>query len=114
VTTDHSKERITKPSETTLDLVSSAPSCDSQSLSEAQRRRIAAREMLKGIKGDRAWVTGVDDRSLDFLATAISEHMLMELAQVWMVSDLGYPTSSRLAALTEQLYLQNAVAALDC
>lgn len=35
------------------------------------------------MKGDREWIAGVDDSSLDFLATEISEQTLQELARRW-------------------------------
>ena len=73
----------------------------------------AAREALAEMKGDQAWVAGVDDSSLDFLATAMSEQMMQEVARRWRVPTMGYPTSSKLAILAERLHLQAAVAALD-
>ena len=65
------------------------------------------------MKGDEGWIAGVDGRSLDFLATGISEQIMLELARTWTVLGLGYPTSSKLAALAESLHLQAAVVALD-
>jgi hypothetical protein len=55
----------------------------------------------------------IDDGSLDFLAEEISEQMMQELARTWTAFNMGYPTSSRLAALAETIYLRTAVAALD-
>lgn len=78
-----------------------------------KQRRAAAREALAAMKGDQGWIAEVDERSLDFLATEVSEQMVQELVRRWMVPTMGYPTSSKLAALTEGYYLQAAVAALD-
>jgi hypothetical protein len=43
----------------------------------------------------------------------MSEQMMQQLAMTWIVLGMGYPTSSRLATLTERLHLRAAVAALD-
>jgi hypothetical protein len=43
----------------------------------------------------------------------MSQPMMRQLAMTWTVLDMGYPSLSRLAALTERLHLQAAVAALD-
>jgi hypothetical protein len=76
-------------------------------------RRAAARELLCSMKGAQDWIAGVDDESLNFLATGMSEQMMQQLAMTWIVLGMGYPTSSRLATLTERLHLRAAVAALD-
>jgi hypothetical protein len=77
------------------------------------RRRVAAGAALFRMKGERGWRPGVDDSSLDFLASAISEQMMLELASTWRAQGMGYPTSSKLAALAESLHLRAAVTALD-
>jgi hypothetical protein len=77
------------------------------------RRRAAAREALAKMKGDPGWIAKVDDSSLDFLATDVSEPLMRELASRWVAPTMGYPTSSSLAAMAERFYLQAAVAALD-
>jgi hypothetical protein len=76
-------------------------------------RRVAAREVLCAMKGGQGWIAGADDEALDFLATGMSQPMMRQLAMTWTVLDMGYPSLSRLAALTERLHLQAAVAALD-
>ena len=78
----------------------------------AMGQRRAARKALAEMKRDRDWIAGVDDSSLDFLATEISQQMMQELAKRW-APRMEYPTSSNLAALAESLHLQAAVAALD-
>jgi hypothetical protein len=76
-------------------------------------RRAAAREVLSEMKGYQGWIAEVDDSSLDFLATGISEQIMLEMARTWTVRGMGYPTSTKLAALSESVLLQAAVAALD-
>ena len=78
-----------------------------------QQRRAAARAALDEMKGNHGSVAWIDDSSLDFLAEEISEQMMQELARTWPAFKMGYPTSSKLAALAETIYLQEAVAALD-
>jgi hypothetical protein len=63
--------------------------------------------------GDQNSDVRADDSSLNFLAEEISEQMMQELARTWTAFEMGYPTSSKLAALVETIYLQTAVAALD-
>jgi hypothetical protein len=63
------------------------------------------------MEGHHGLVTSIDGR-LDFLADEISEQMMHELARTWTSFKMGYPTSSKLAALAETIYLQWAVAAL--
>jgi hypothetical protein len=64
-------------------------------------------------EGDGDWVAEVDDSALDFLATEVSEQMMQELARRWVLPAMGYPTPLELAALSERLHLEAAVAALD-
>ena len=78
-----------------------------------EQRRAAARAALGKMEGHDDSVAWIDDRSLDFLAEEISEQMMQELARTWTAFKMGYPTSSKLAALAETIYLQAAVAALD-
>lgn len=73
-----------------------------------EQRRAAARAALDEMKGNYGSVAWIDDSSLDFLTEEISEQMMQELARTWPA-----PTSSKLAALAETIYLQEAVAALD-
>jgi hypothetical protein len=77
-----------------------------------EQRRAAARAALDEMEGHHGSVAWIDDR-LDFLAEEISEQMMQELARTWTALSMGYPTSSKLAALAETIYLQAAVAALD-
>jgi hypothetical protein len=83
------------------------------STSAKDQRRVAARTALAEMRGEPGWVAEFDDRSLDFIATEISEQMMQALAKGWTAPTMGYPTSSKLAALAERFYLQAAVAALD-
>jgi hypothetical protein len=78
-----------------------------------EQRRAAAQAALDEMKGNYGSVAWIDDRSLAFLAEEISEQMMQGLARTWPDFKMGYPTSSKLAALTEIIYLQAAVAALD-
>ena len=80
--------------------------------SAKEQRRAAARAALDEMEGHHGSVTWIDDR-LDFLAEEISEQMMQELVRTWITFKMGYPTSSKLAALAETIYLQAAVAALD-
>jgi len=89
------------------------PFCNGHSNSATDRRCAAARQALAEMKGGQGWTAAVDASALDFLATEISEQMLRELARNWAPPAMGYPTSSKLAAMAERLYLQAAVAALD-
>lgn len=100
-------------SETTPGLVIPEAGWDGQSRSKGNRQRATARAALSKMKGDQDWIVGVDDRALDFLATGVSGQIMLELARTWTVQGMGYPTSSKLAALAERLHLQTAVAALD-
>jgi hypothetical protein len=78
-----------------------------------EQRRAAAQAALDETKGHHGSVARIDDGSLQFLAEEISEQMMQELARTWTAFKMGYPTSSKLAALAETIYLQAAVAALD-
>jgi hypothetical protein len=78
-----------------------------------EQRRAAARAALDEMEGHDGSVAWIDDRSLDFLVEEISEQMMQELARTWTAFKMGYPTSSKLAALAETIYVQAAVAALD-
>jgi hypothetical protein len=77
-----------------------------------EQRRAAARAALDEMEGHHGSVTWIDER-LDFLAEEISEQMMQELVRAWTADKMGYPTSSKLAALVETIYLRAAVAALD-
>jgi hypothetical protein len=77
-----------------------------------KQRRAAARAALDEMEGHHGSVAWIDDR-LDFLAEDISEQVVQELVRTWTTINMGYPTSSQLAALAEVIYLQAAVAALD-
>jgi hypothetical protein len=75
-------------------------------------RRCAAREALAEMTGE--WSSTADfDSSLDFLAAEVSEQMMRELVRRWVAPTMGWPTSTKLAAMAERFYLEAAVAALD-
>jgi hypothetical protein len=88
------------------------PSLHNRHPTSTKDRRHGAREALIEMKG-RDCAAGVDDGSLDFLATELSEQMMHELAIRWVPAAMGSPTSTKLAVMAERFYLEAAVAALD-
>jgi hypothetical protein len=78
-----------------------------------ERRWTDAVAALVEMTGQQGPVVAIDNQSLDFLVNEISHEMMLELRSRWAAFQMGYPSTSRLVALTEIIHLHKAVVALD-